>query len=69
MSALFVQLAGATRPASTGWELNFWGWLTMLLSVGFVTGLLAWCSYRVLRESRPQKVHPPAEVDTRDTGD
>ncbi len=25
------------------------GWITMILSVGFVTGLLGWCIYRVLR--------------------
>jgi hypothetical protein len=24
------------------------GWITMLLSVGFVTGLLAWCMWLVL---------------------
>jgi hypothetical protein len=25
------------------------GWITMILSVGFVTGLFGWCIYRVLR--------------------
>ena len=25
------------------------GWATMILSVGFVIGLFAWCIYRVLR--------------------
>jgi hypothetical protein len=25
------------------------GWITMILSVGFVTGLFAWCIYRVLK--------------------
>jgi hypothetical protein len=27
------------------------GWITMILSVGFVTGLLAWCLLRLLRRS------------------
>lgn len=25
------------------------GWITMILSVGFVTGLFVWCIYRVLK--------------------
>lgn len=25
------------------------GWITMILSVGFVTGLFGWCLFRVLR--------------------
>jgi len=29
------------------------GWITMLLSVGFVTGLLAWCVWLVIRK-RPE---------------
>jgi hypothetical protein len=31
------------------------GWITMLLSVGSVTGLMIWCSMRVLRSSNPEK--------------
>ena len=43
------------------------GWLTMMLSVGFVTGLLAWCIRRVLKEPEaPRKLHSQADIDTRD---
>lgn len=31
-------------------ELTVGGWIVMLLSVGFVTCLLAWCIVKVLRE-------------------
>lgn len=42
------------------------GWIIMILSIGFVTGLFGWCIWRVLRESSPQKLHAPADIDTRD---
>ena len=37
------------------------GWMVMLLSVGFVTLLLAWCIWRVMRESSAAKVHSQIE--------
>ena len=43
------------------------GWVIMGLSVGFVTGLLAWCIRRVV--SNPQatkKFHSQVDIDTRD---
>ena len=40
------------------------GWITMLLSVGFVTGLLAWTVSRVLRTPRPTgHLHARPEID------
>lgn len=43
------------------------GWITMTLSVGFVTGLFGWCVYRVLRGSadaaRLAHVEPVSEGD------
>jgi len=34
------------------------GWITMLLSVGFVTGLLSWCIYKVLTTpGEEEKIH------------
>jgi hypothetical protein len=43
------------------------GWIMMTLSVGFVTGLLAWSIYRVLRstDTVPQE-HPPADINAQD---
>ncbi|MCX7886483.1 MAG: hypothetical protein N3B01_04380 [Verrucomicrobiae bacterium] len=44
------------------------GWVVMILSVGFVTGLLVWCIWRVLKEPEaPERLHAPEEIDTRDT--
>ena len=43
------------------------GWITMLLSVGFVTGLLAWCVWLVLgRPEATEHLHAPADIDTAD---
>lgn len=42
------------------------GWITMILSVGFVTGLLAWCVYRVLSHpGAAAHMHDIADLDTR----
>lgn len=41
------------------------GWIIMLLSIGFVVGLTAWCFYRVLTTRAPsQRVHAPLDIDT-----
>ena len=60
-----------TTPIDTSYNLTPGGWITMILSVGFVVGLLGWCIRRVFSESRPDKVHAPldADVDTRDTNE
>jgi heme/copper-type cytochrome/quinol oxidase subunit 2 len=46
--------------------MNTGGWVMMIVSVGTVTGLLAWCVWRVRRESSPRKVHGPIDIETRD---
>ena len=34
------------------------GWVTMIISVGFVTGLFAWCIYKVMTTSgESEKMH------------
>lgn len=44
------------------------GWITMLLSVGFVTGLFGYCMYRVLRSpidaERLAHVEPVSEEES-----
>lgn len=44
------------------------GWITMILSVGFVTTLFAWCVFRVLRSptdpNRLARVEPVHEEET-----
>lgn len=43
------------------------GWITMLASVGFVTGLLIWTVWRVLTTpGATEHVHTPADIDTED---
>lgn len=43
------------------------GWITMILSVGFVTVLLAWCIYRVLKDpGSPEHVHSQADIEPPD---
>lgn len=37
------------------------GWITMILSVGFVTVLFGWCIYRVLRG--PRDPHKLAHIE------
>ena len=48
--------------------LNASGWTLMLLCIGLVTVLMAFCYYRILREPRPSEHHhAPLDIDTRDT--
>lgn len=43
------------------------GWVIMGLSVGFVTGLLAWCIHRVVGNPQAtEKFHSQVDIDTRD---
>lgn len=43
------------------------GWVVMLVSIGLVTGLLAWCVVRVLRTPEASKhVHPPSDLEAHD---
>ncbi|HMP72128.1 MAG TPA: hypothetical protein PKE55_02590 [Kiritimatiellia bacterium] len=44
------------------------GWIVMIGSVGFVTGLLTWCVYKVVTIPEATKhIHGQLDVDTRDT--
>jgi hypothetical protein len=64
MNNLILLLAQETQPIN--YDLTPGGWIIMLLSVGFVTGLMGWCIWRVTRESSPAKLHTPQDIDTRD---
>ncbi len=47
--------------------LTLGGWITMILSVGFVTGLLAWCISRVLRKPEAANhMHSQLDIDPGD---
>lgn len=61
-----IALMLAQAASRESYKLSPGGWVIMILSVGFVTGLLAWCIWRVLRESSPQKLHGQLDVDTHD---
>lgn len=44
------------------------GWVTMIVSVGFVSGLLAWCIYKVLTTpGASEHIHSQADIETPDT--
>jgi hypothetical protein len=43
------------------------GWIIMILSVGFVTGLLAWTIMRVIRTpGATEHIHGELDIDTHD---
>jgi len=43
------------------------GWVVMVLSVGFMTALAAWCVYRVMKEPQAsERIHSQDGIDTRD---
>jgi len=43
------------------------GWIIMALSVGFVTGLLSWCIYKVLSTpGETEHLHSPVDIETPD---
>lgn len=62
-----IDLIAQTLPVNpdAGFELTAGGWFVMILCVGGVTGLLAWCISRVLRES-PDKIHSPVDIEPPD---
>ena len=40
------------------------GWFTMIVSVGFVTILFAWCIWRVLTDKKPEgSIHGMEDID------
>ena len=44
------------------------GWITMILSVGFVVGLFVWCVSKVLFGGKPaDRLHSLDSIDTQDT--
>jgi multisubunit Na+/H+ antiporter MnhF subunit len=46
------------------------GWITLILSVGFVTSLFAWCIARILTgKQRVDRLHGLDDIDTRDLDD
>lgn len=43
------------------------GWIIMIASVGFVTGLLAWCIYKVISTpDTAEHLHTQADIHTPD---
>jgi len=46
------------------------GWIIMVLSVGFVTLLLAWCIWRVVATpGSTEHLHSQVDIDTHDQED
>ena len=54
-------------PPEAGYGLSLGGWILMVLSVGFMTGLLAWCIYKVVSTpGSTQRVHSQADIEPPD---
>lgn len=52
---------------SPSYHLTAGGWMVMLLSVGFVTGLLAWCLWKVLATpGETEHLHSQADIEPPD---
>ena len=46
------------------------GWINMIVSVGFVVGLFAWCIWRVFHAPpNADHMHAPIDIDTKDRED
>jgi hypothetical protein len=46
------------------------GWITLILSVGFVISLFAWCITRILTGHQPvDRLHGLEDIDTHDQDD
>lgn len=47
--------------------MNLGGWILMILAVGGVTSIFAWCLTKVLRTpGATEHLHSQMEIDTRD---
>lgn len=65
MTTALTCVAQAPTPAPGG--LSAGGWTIMLLSVGFVTGLLVWCMWRVLATpGEAARLHSQADIEPPD---
>lgn len=60
MTAALALLASTPPPPTT---LTAGGWITMLLSVGFVVCLFGWCIWRVIKAPPPGKAPRLAHVE------
>lgn len=57
----------AQQAMTEDFHLTAGGWGVMLLSVGFVTGLLLWCMWRVLATpGETEHLHSQADIETPD---
>lgn len=44
------------------------GWIVMLVAIGGMTSLLAWCVYKVVSTpGSTEHLHAPLDIDTRDS--
>ncbi|MBN1396330.1 MAG: hypothetical protein JW959_15000 [Pirellulales bacterium] len=47
--------------------MNLGGWIVMVLAVGGVTALLAWCIYKVIATpGSAERLHSTADIETPD---
>lgn len=54
--------------ADADFALSVGGWIVMLLSVGFVTGLMTWCIWKVLTTpGETEHLHSQTDIDPGDS--
>jgi hypothetical protein len=51
-------------------DLNWGGWIIMIVSVGGTTAFLGWCIYKVcLAPEASERLHGQVDIETPDTRD
>jgi di/tricarboxylate transporter len=64
---LLAQAAAPMPTATEDFSLTTGGWVIMVLSVGFVTLLLAWCIYKVVTTpGETEHLHTQADIEPPD---
>jgi hypothetical protein len=63
--------SGAAPESGLDYQgLTAGGWITMILSVGFVVGLLTWCVWKVISTpGAAEHLHAQADIETPDLRD
>lgn len=66
-NALGSLTLAVAEPAADYQSLTTGGWTIMILSVGFVAGLLGWCVWKVVSTpGETEHLHTQADIETPD---
>jgi heme/copper-type cytochrome/quinol oxidase subunit 2 len=60
-------LSPGALPPEASYAMTAGGWVIMILSVGFVVGLLTWCVWKVISTpGAAEHLHSQADIETPD---